>query len=130
MSTPKTGDPDFPTIDSKEYEETETLKEVVERITPIKEWLVNYVGSQHNPDDGEVTVEMVVETMAAEFPEFLLALAEENWIRGYRQGISDVDHGMKLAAEEEAKTTVKGKYDGSGACVAEVEEDQSGGENE
>ena len=34
--------------------------------------------------------------------EFLLALAEENWVRGYRQGISDVEEGQRLAAEEQA----------------------------
>ena len=43
---------------------------------------------------------MVYESIAAEYPEFLLALAEENWIRGYRQGIADVEEGQKLAAAE------------------------------
>jgi hypothetical protein len=63
----------------------------------MKEWLVGYVGEKHNPKDGQVTVEMVVESMAEEFPEFLLALAEENWIRGYRQGLADIEEGKKLA---------------------------------
>ena len=70
-----------------------TVNETVEADTPMKEWLVNYVGEQHEPGDDPVTVEMIVETMAKEFPEFVLALAEENWIRGYHQALSDVTEG-------------------------------------
>ena len=82
------------------YDETETLKETVETNTEMKNWLVNYVGERHDPDSGEVTVEMIVETMATEFPEFLMAVAEENWIRGYHQALNDVDVGQKMAQEE------------------------------
>ena len=67
------------------------LTETVEKITPIKEWLVEYVGEQHNPEDREVTVAMVVNTVADEFPEFLMVVAEENWIRGYHQALTDVE---------------------------------------
>jgi hypothetical protein len=45
-------------------ETNSTLTETVEKTTPMKEWLVEYVGTQHDPDDGDVTVEMIVETMA------------------------------------------------------------------
>ena len=41
---------------------------------------------------------MVVETVADEFPEFLLAVAEENWIRGYKQGLLDVEVGEQIAS--------------------------------
>ena len=82
------------------YDETGTLKEKVETDTEMKSWLVNYVGEKHDPDSGEVTVEMIVETMATEFPEFLMAVAEENWIRGYHQALSDVDTGQKMFQEE------------------------------
>ena len=82
------------------YDETEMLKETVETDTEMKDWLVNYVGERHDPDSGEVTVEMIVETMATEFPEFLMAVAEENWIRGYHQALNDVDVGQKMAQEE------------------------------
>ena len=44
-----------------------------------------------------MTVEDIVEVMAKDFPEFLLVVAEENWIRGYRQGIYDVEKGMEMA---------------------------------
>jgi|TARA_R100000030_G_scaffold75982_1_gene59043 hypothetical protein len=82
------------------YDETEGLKETVDTDTEMKNWLVNYVGERHDPDSGEVTVEMIVETMATEFPEFLMAVAEENWIRGYHQALNDVDVGQKMAQEE------------------------------
>jgi len=76
---------------------TEGLTEVVNPDTEMKEWLVNYVGEKHNPDDEGVTVEMIVTTMANEFPEFLMAVAEENWVRGYHQAFDD----MKAVAESE-----------------------------
>tara|TARA_Y100001963_G_C6763305_1_gene440758 strand:- start:1367 stop:1654 length:288 start_codon:yes stop_codon:yes gene_type:complete len=80
-----------------------TVNETVEANTPMKEWLVNYVGEQHEPGDDQVTVEMIVETMAKEFPEFVLALAEENWIRGYQQALDDITEGEKLYKQELAK---------------------------
>jgi len=75
----------------------------VEVDNPMKEWLVSYVGEKHEPDDGNVTVEMIVETMATEFPDFLLVVAEENWIRGYHQALTDVEVGRKI--QEEAAQT-------------------------
>ena len=81
--------------------ENTNLNEVVEKDTPIKEWLVEYVGQSHDPDNGEVSVEMIVETMAKEFPEFLMALAEENWIRGYQQAMFDIDDAEKEIAKLE-----------------------------
>ena len=80
-----------------------TVNETVEADTPMKEWLVNYVGEKHEPGDDQVTVEMIVETMAKEFPEFVLALAEENWIRGYQQALDDITEGEKLYKQELAK---------------------------
>jgi len=47
----------------------------------------------------EVTVEMIVEVMAEEFPEFLMLVAEENWIRGYEQALDDVSEGERLMKE-------------------------------
>ena len=40
-------------------------------------------------DKEEVTVNMIVETMAAEFPEFVWSFAEENFLRGYQVGLDD-----------------------------------------
>jgi len=87
------------------YLENKTLKEEVNKDTPIKEWLVNYVGTEFLTEvekinsekteeslgwDGSVTVEMIIEMMAKEFPEFLMAVAEENFIRGYSQAMVDI----------------------------------------
>lgn len=66
----------------------------------LKRWLVNYVGEKTNPENGDVTVENIIEVMADEFPEFLLVIAEENWIRGYHQALTDVEVGEKLAKEQ------------------------------
>ena len=66
----------------------------------LKGWLVNYVGEKTNPDGGNVTVENIIDVMAEEFPEFLMALAEENWIRGYHQALTDVEMGENLAKEQ------------------------------
>ena len=59
--------------------------------------LVEYVGQKLSPEDSNVTVEMVIDVVAGEFPEFLLAVAEENWIRGYHQALTDVEVGKKLS---------------------------------
>ena len=79
----------------EDHEKTTLLEEVVDKETEMKSWLVNYVGEKHNPESDEVTVEMIVETMAQEFPEFLMAVAEENWIRGYHQALDDAEAGRK-----------------------------------
>ena len=95
----KKKEPVLPNIDAKDFEEKSELNKEVEPENPMKEWMINYIGEKHAPEDGSVTVEMIIETMAVEFPEFLLALAEENWLRGYRQAITDVDEGQRLAKE-------------------------------
>jgi hypothetical protein len=59
----------------------------------MKTWLVDYVGEMMNAQNGEVTVEMIVEAMSKEFPDFLLLVAQENWLRGYEQALYDVDYG-------------------------------------
>ena len=75
--------------------ENPTLKEVVQKDTQLKIWLVNYVGDKLQPKDGNVTVEMIVGVMAEEFPEYVLALAEENFIRGYEQAAIDFSTNKK-----------------------------------
>lgn len=59
----------------------------------LKGLVVDYVGKKYNPSNDEVTLEMVIETFAEEFKEFLLPIAEENFIRGYQQAIADVEAG-------------------------------------
>tara|TARA_Y100000593_G_C4115158_1_gene239875 strand:- start:47 stop:328 length:282 start_codon:yes stop_codon:yes gene_type:complete len=69
----------------------ETMKGLkVDKDNKLKEWLVNYVGNKENPKDDGVTVEMIINTVADEFPEFLFVVAEENFLRGYEQALDDV----------------------------------------
>ena len=67
----------------------------------LKDVIVEYGGKKKNPYNGVITVELIVETMADEFPEFLIAIAEENWILGYRQALSDVEQGEKLYKQKQ-----------------------------
>lgn len=70
-------------------EEESLLKEIVSKDTTLKNILVEYVGNSLQPKDGNVTIEMIVEVLSKEFPDFLLAIAEENFIRGYQQAFAD-----------------------------------------
>ena len=79
----------------------EVLDEVVESTNELKAMLVNYVGEKQSPDEDNVTVEMIVDQLANEFPEFVLAVAEENFMRGYQQALNDVEVGRKAWEEEQ-----------------------------
>ena len=87
--------------------ENPTLAQQVTSDNELKTWLVNYVGEKKEPEDGQVTVEMIIDTLSEQFPEFLMAVAEENWIRGYHQGLIDVEEGQK-AYEREMKKCKNG----------------------
>ena len=76
--------------------ENPELNKVVKKDNQMKEWLVNYVGNLQKDDVEEITTEMIVEAMAVEFPEFLMAVAEENYIRGYEQALVDAERGWEL----------------------------------
>lgn len=67
------------------------LKEVIPTESELKEVIVNYVGNRIKPDNDEVTVENIIDVFAEQFPEFLLVLAEENWINGYTQALKDTE---------------------------------------
>tara|TARA_B100000900_G_scaffold415144_1_gene443976 strand:- start:1123 stop:1365 length:243 start_codon:yes stop_codon:yes gene_type:complete len=56
----------------------------------LKELFVNYVGNKLNPDNDEVTMGMVIDVLAEEFPEVLYTVAEENFLRGYETALEDV----------------------------------------
>ena len=75
------------------------LTEPVEKVNPMKEWLVDYVGGILKPADGNVTTEMIVHAFGVEFPELMLAIAEENWMRGYAQALHDSEKGFELLKE-------------------------------
>ena len=79
--------------------ENPDLLKTVEKDTPLKEWVVDYVGNKLGPDDDEVTLEMIIKIFAEDFPEFLMPIAEENFIRGYQQALRDTDEGERLMRE-------------------------------
>lgn len=79
------------------------INEEVKQENPMKTWLVQYVGDKFKPQDGKVTVAMIVDAMAQEFPDFVLALAEENWIRGYQQALFDVDYKPEETKSDEVQ---------------------------
>ena len=70
--------------------ENPDLKKTVEPETGLKNLIVNYIGNRLDaPED--ITVDMAVQVFAAEFPEFLMAVAEENFLRGYEQALLDME---------------------------------------
>ena len=54
----------------------------VEKDSELKSFLVEYVGTKF--DREEVSVNMVAEILAHEFPEFMYAMAEENFLHTVR----------------------------------------------
>lgn len=66
----------------------------------LKNYIVEYVGTKM--DEEEVTVHMIAEVLAAEFPEFLFTIAEENFVRGYELGLED---GTRMVEEQTQLTT-------------------------
>jgi len=87
----------------QDQEKNPALQEPVEKDTPLKDMIVSYVGEKKKPENDEVTLEMVLEVMAEDFPDFVMPIAEENWIRGYQQALADVDEGQRLEREEAEK---------------------------
>jgi|TARA_Y100000034_G_scaffold34515_1_gene42359 hypothetical protein len=74
-----------------EEEKSPELDKILESDdSELKDILVNYIGNKLDPETDEITVEMAVEVLSDEFPELLLALAEENFIRGYKQAFADL----------------------------------------
>ena len=69
----------------------------------LKDYLVQYVGTKL--DHEEVTVNMIAEILAVEFPEFMYAIAEENFLRGYQVGLDDADRLFNEYAEKLSRTT-------------------------
>ena len=67
----------------------------VNATTPLKDMVVNYIGERIEPEDGNVTMQMAIEVFATEFPEFLLVVAEENFLRGYQQALDDIENVNK-----------------------------------
>lgn len=83
--------------------ENPELTKIITKENELKTLFVDYVGNKLKPSSGEVTVSMIVDVLAQEFPEFLLVVAEENFIRGYQQAIADVDAGANKKPKKKKK---------------------------
>ena len=90
-------------MNSNNTENTNTISELEAHENPLlamtvdpatesdqKNYLVEYVGTKL--DNEEVTVHMISEVLAAEFPEVVFAFAEENFLRGYKLGLDDAEN--------------------------------------
>lgn len=76
------------------------LKEAIPTETELKDIIVNFVGKTITPEIDEITVEDIINVFAEQFPEFLLAVAEENWINGYTQALKDAEYSVTLNNEK------------------------------
>jgi len=65
------------------------LDKVIEVRNELQEDLVRHAGSRINQQEDQVTIGQVIGVLASEFPELVITIAEENWIRGYKQGLED-----------------------------------------
>lgn len=81
-------------------EKDELMTKEVEIDTGLKEMFVQYVGNKLQPENGEVTVEMCVDVFSQEFPDFLILVAQENFLRGYQQAFLDMEAVEKQKSEE------------------------------
>jgi|TARA_B100001094_G_scaffold66086_1_gene62195 hypothetical protein len=69
----------------------------------LKDLIVDFVGNKTNPENEEVTISHIAEVFAEEFPEFIIAMAEENWINGYTQALNDVEFVKNQKKEDATK---------------------------
>lgn len=65
----------------------------------LKDFLINYTGTKL--DKEEVTVQMIADVLASEFPEFAFSFAEENYIRGYEVGLGDALRSIQTEAQQQ-----------------------------
>lgn len=76
---------------TEEIQENPILNKRIFPEGPLKQMLVEYVGNKLQPEDENITAHMIVTVIAEEFPEFVMLVAEENFLRGYQQALDDVE---------------------------------------
>lgn len=89
-------------VNEEQFHTNEMLAMSVSADNELKDMLVTYVGTKFDKED--VTVNMIVETLAHEFPEFVYAFAEENFLRGYQLGLDDANKSIDQVIEETKAT--------------------------
>ena len=87
--------------------ENPDLENPVGTETGLKQLVVNYIGEK-TAETQDVTVNMAVNVFAEEFPEFLMAIAEENFIRGYEQALTDAETAWRQANAADAAMEAAG----------------------
>lgn len=92
-------------VTEEQAHENPVLAMTVEADSELKEYLVEYVGTKFNKE--EVTVNMIAEILAHEFPEFVYAMAEENFLRGYQLGVNDAVSGFSEHEELHSEETTE-----------------------
>ena len=85
-------------INEEEATKNDMLTMAVSPDNELKNMLVEYVGTKFEKE--EVTVQMIVDAMAHEFPEFVFSFAEENFLRGYQLGLDDAYKTVAGNAQE------------------------------
>ena len=70
----------------------------------LKNMIIDYTGHKLQPEDGKVDINMIAELLATEFPEFVYAFAEQNFIRGYQLGLEDATT-LPTRETEDAEST-------------------------
>ena len=93
---------DIPVKTEEEIHTNPMLSMIVNKDSKLKSYLVEYVGSKL--DKEEVTVNMIAEVLALDFPEFVFAFAEENFLRGYQTGL---EVGFKTFTRETEENTTE-----------------------
>lgn len=63
----------------------------VQKDNPLKEMFIQYVGEKLKPENNEVTPGMCVQVLKDEFSEFITLIEQENFIRGYKQCLLEVE---------------------------------------
>jgi hypothetical protein len=71
--------------------------------TKLKRWLVSYTAKKFMPEDEKVTISMILDIFAEEFPELILQVAERNWVLGYSQAAQDFVNTQKNVEEHVAE---------------------------
>ena len=89
-------------ITEEEVHTNPMLAVAVNPNSELKSYLVEYVGTKLN--NKEVTVNMIAEVLATDFPEFAFAYAEENFLRGYKLGLDDAK-GLHIPETDPADRT-------------------------
>jgi|TARA_Y100000310_G_scaffold267837_2_gene280087 hypothetical protein len=59
-----------------------------ETSSDLKTMIVDYTGYKLKPENHEITVDMVVQVLAEDFPEIVFAIAEENYLKGFEEGLN------------------------------------------